>query len=406
MTDPGTRAAIGIDDDVRRSLAPELEIERALGDGASARVFLARDTALDRMVTVKVLRPEVAASTQARARFEREARAAASIAHPHVSSVYRVGTLADGTPYLVMQYVHGRTLGQRLQAEGPLRSDEARRVMADVAEALHAAHARGVIHRDIRPENVLLDDETGCAIVCDFGIAALNEAWARDRPAKLTVAGQMLGDPRYVSPEQFAGEPVDEATDVYGLGVVAYEMVTGRVPFDDVDNRERAAARHAGKPVLLPDDVAAADAELARLIQHCLARDPRVRPKPRAIVQKLRARPDRRAGAPSEPPLLPLPRWVGRAWSELAYRRVPQWVAGTGAAALVCLELADQSVQRGAPEVLYRATMATGAAALLAAAILAWFHGARGEQRFSAVELVTLATLLGAWLVALYAIFA
>ncbi|HEX6589323.1 MAG TPA: serine/threonine-protein kinase [Longimicrobiales bacterium] len=406
MTDQRMRSAAGFDDDVRRALAPGLEIERALGDGASARVLLARDTALDRMVTVKLLRPEIAASAEARARFEREARAAASIAHPHVSSVYRVGALPDGTPYLVMQYVHGRTLAQRLQAEGPLRSDEARRVMADVAEALHAAHARGVIHRDIRPENVLLEDESGRAIVCDFGIAALNEAWARDRPAKLTLAGQMLGDPRYVSPEQFAGEPVDEATDVYGLGVVAFEMVTGRVPFDDVDLRERAAARHAGKPIVLPDHVASGDAELARLIQHCLARDPRVRPKPRAIVQKLRARPDRRTGAPVEPPLLPLPRWVGRAWTELAYRRVPQWVAATGAAALVCLELADQAVQRGAPEVLYRATMATGAAAVLAAAVLAWFHGARGEQRFRAAELVTLATLIGAWLVVLYAILA
>lgn len=403
MPDLGADSATQLDDAVRSALAPALEIERVLGHGASARVYLARDTALDRVVTVKVLRPEVAGSREALARFEREARAAASIDHPRVSSIYHFGVLPGGNPYLVMRYVRGRTLQQRLTAEGVLSPEEARTVVADVAEALDAAHAKGVIHRDIRPDNILLDEETGHATVVDFGIATVNEAWAHARPTKLTATGQILGDPRYVSPEQFAGARVDECTDVYSLGVVAFEMITGTLPHGELDDRAARVARLDGKPGVVPPAIALVDPLLADLIQRCLAREPAARPKPRSIAHRLRA------GTGSSPaalhPALPLPAWVERSWNALAYRRVPQWVGATAAAGMVLLGIADEAGERGMPQVLFTATLATMIPAVLAAAVLAWFHGARGDQRFAKAELLILVVIVAGWLITLAAIF-
>src|SRR6185295_7878104 len=146
---------------LRAALAPELELLRPIGAGGMAEVFLAREAALKRVVAVKVLSVELADSPEARARFEREAQAVASLSHPNIVAVHRVGKLDDGTPYFVMQFVEGRSMSDRLVQDGPLSVDETRRILGEVASALATAHSAGIIHRDIKPANILHEESTG-----------------------------------------------------------------------------------------------------------------------------------------------------------------------------------------------------------------------------------------------------
>ena len=383
------------------AFGPQLEIERLLGEGSTSRVYLARDVALDMPVTLKVLKPEVARSEEGRARFEREARAAANLAHPNISNVHRFGVLESGEPYLVIEYVRGRTLEERLAAEGPVDTVESRRILADIASALETAHRHGVIHRDIRPANILLDEQDGRAIVTDFGIAAVTEAWAHGRDAKLTKTGQLLGDPHYVSPEQFRGETVTVTTDVYSMALVAYEMLTGKRPHADAGAREAAVARLTAEPIRLPDSLRDLDPTLADLLTRSLAAEPGRRPSARSIAERLR-RPgiEDRAGFD-----MLLPEGLKWGWRALNRRRLPQWVAGTAAAGLLVLELVDQMGEnRVLPEVSYRLALSGVVAATTAAAVLAWFHGERGEQRLRATELWLLLLVAAAWAAALVAI--
>ena len=198
-------------------------IESLLGEGADATVYRAEDRRLGRRVAVKFLRPELRADPTFVARFEREARSAARLEHPGIVAVYDCGEYA-GTYFLVLQYIAGRDLRARLRAAAPLPTEEALRIAAEVAEALGAAHARGVVHRDVKPANILLD-ERGRTHVTDFGIARL-----LDVPA-LTASRALVGTPHYLAPEQATGEAITPATDVYALGVVLFEMLTGRRPF-------------------------------------------------------------------------------------------------------------------------------------------------------------------------------
>src|SRR5688500_12718957 len=153
-----------------------------------------------------VRRPELGMDGAPRRRFEREARSAASLTHPNVVSVHRLGRLADGTPYLVMTYVNGRTLADRLKAEGLMPEPEARSLLTQMASALAAAHKKGIVHRDVRPANVLVEEETGRFLLSDFGIAGLLEGEGSEQ--RLTRTGQIIGEPRYASPEQLRGEKV------------------------------------------------------------------------------------------------------------------------------------------------------------------------------------------------------
>jgi WD40 repeat protein len=200
-----------------------------LGRGGMGIVLLAYDQELQRTVALKVLPPD-RADERARARFVREARAAAGIVHDNVVPVYAVASGPDGSPYLVMQYVEGPTLRQRIKAEGRLDPYEAARVCAQAAEGLAAAHRAGLVHRDIKPANIILDRAQGRAKIMDFGLAR-----ATSLPAGLTQAGTVLGTPEYMSPEQVQEpERVDGRTDVYSLGVTLYEALTGEVPFRGV----------------------------------------------------------------------------------------------------------------------------------------------------------------------------
>jgi tRNA A-37 threonylcarbamoyl transferase component Bud32 len=319
--------ATGPDATVLAELQPDLEVLRLLGSGDTANVYLAREPALQRLVAVKVLRSEVAADTVARQRFEREAQSAARISHPNVTAIYRVGRLAGDVPYMVMEYIDGRTVRDILDSGTAFQYPEARKLLASVAAALCAAHDRGIVHRDVRPGNVFVENRTGRAVIGDFGIAALLESGAASA-ARLTVVGVKLGETRYMSPEQIRGEQVTEQTDVYAFGILAYEVLSGRGPYDAKGEAEMIAAHLQREPLKLRDLRGDVDAPVAALIERCLAKDPNRRPRAQEIAGALSA-PTATVAAYAED-LGP----IGQLLEELRRRRVYKVLVGYGAFAL------------------------------------------------------------------------
>src|SRR5215468_5537141 len=211
--------------DLQDALAGEYSLERELGRGGMGIVYLAREVQLDRLVAIKVLPEAFAARADVRERFLREARMPASLSHPHIVPIYRVGE-SKGFVFFVMAYVNGETLGDRLRSRGPLPAAAAARLMREVAWALSYAHGRGIVHRDIKPDNILIETETGRALVSDFGIARGAEETAISDP------GRVMGTAQFMSPEQAAGEALDGRSDLYSLGVVSYLALSGKLPFD------------------------------------------------------------------------------------------------------------------------------------------------------------------------------
>ncbi len=221
MTDPFTASRDLTD------LSSEYMLFAELGRGATAVVYRGRDRALQRDVAIKVVHPRYAADAdKAIERLEREARTAARLQHPNIVAVYAVRRISDGGLALIMQLVPGRTLKQVLIDEGPLDPARAERILHDIAEALSYAHAAGVIHRDVKPENIFLDVITDHALLSDFGIAHSNEE------SRLTLTGAAIGTPAYMAPEQIDGAPADARSDVYSLGLVAWEMLVGERPWE------------------------------------------------------------------------------------------------------------------------------------------------------------------------------
>ena len=260
---------------VQESLSDTHTIERELGGGGMSRVFVADEHRLGRKVVVKVLAPELAAAMSAE-RFEREIRLAASLQQANILPVISAGDL-DGLPFYTMPFVEGESLRARL-AEGPVPIAQAVDILRDVAKALSYAHARGVVHRDIKPDNILLSGHT--AVVADFGIAKAIVA-AQEKPvgATLTQLGTAVGTPAYMAPEQAAGDPdTDHRADVYAYGCMAYEMLAGQSPFAGLPPHKLLAAHMNETPrdvrELRPD----CPAPLAALVMHCLAKDPDQRP--------------------------------------------------------------------------------------------------------------------------------
>ena len=202
---------------------PEFKIVRLLGEGAMARVYVAREAALRRLVAIKVLNSEVAEDEIARKRFERESRSAAKIRHQNVATVYRVGSLDDETPFMIMEYIEGKNLADALKAEGVMTVEQACRTLGQLASALAAAHENGIVHRDVKPENVVRERDSDRIVLTDFGIAGILET-GTETITRLTKQGQLLGDPRYMSPEQLLGESVTDESDVYSLGIMGYEL--------------------------------------------------------------------------------------------------------------------------------------------------------------------------------------
>jgi eukaryotic-like serine/threonine-protein kinase len=204
-------------------LLDRYEVGRLLGAGGMAEVFEGRDRLLARRVAIKVLQAQFVRDPSFLIRFKREAQAAASLSHPNIVGVYDTGT-EDGTHFIVMEYVDGRTLKEVIRAEGPLYPERAAEICADVCSALAAAHARGLIHRDIKPGNVMLTPE-GKVKVMDFGIARATTS------ETITQTAAVVGTAQYISPEQAQGQTVDYRSDLYSLGCCLYEMLTGTVPF-------------------------------------------------------------------------------------------------------------------------------------------------------------------------------
>jgi tRNA A-37 threonylcarbamoyl transferase component Bud32 len=199
-------------------------IEAEIGQGGMARVFRARQTSLNRTVALKVLAPELARDALFVQRFRQEAMIAAALEHPNIAPIYDVGQ-ADGESYIAMRFIPGRSLADVLRQEGRLSLERAQRILEQVANALDYAHSRGVVHRDLKPANIILDSNDQ-AVLVDFGIARAADS------AQLTRVGQVPGTPGYMSPEQVRGEAVDYRTDLYSLGILAFELLSGRTPFN------------------------------------------------------------------------------------------------------------------------------------------------------------------------------
>jgi len=245
-----------------RLIAGRYRVERRLGGGGMAEVFLARDATLGRLVAVKVLRERFADDEQFVERFHREARAAAALNHPNVVAVHDRGGSA-GSSYIVMEYVPGETVKELVQRAGRLSPAAARVIELDLLAALQAAHDGGIVHRDVTAQNVLLTED-GRVKVTDFGIARFGSS-------TLTSTGVVMGTSRYLSPEQARGEPTDERSDLYSAGVVLFEMLTGRLPFEG-NNDLAIALRHANEPApaptaLVPDLPPALDAFIGRALR-------------------------------------------------------------------------------------------------------------------------------------------
>jgi serine/threonine-protein kinase len=266
-------------DQLGAALGPAYTIERELEGGGMARVFVAFDDTLQRRVAVKVL-PEHMAAAVSVDRFRREILLSAGLQHPHIVGVLSAG-IADGLPYFVMPYVDGESLGTRLLTRGRLTVPQTVSIMKDVARALAYAHERGVVHRDIKPHNILL--ASGAATVTDFGVAkALSSAQrsGEGRSATLTDAGTSLGTPLYMAPEQAAADPdVDHRADIYAFGVTAYEMLVGAPPFAGLGARALMTARMTEDPPHVCSVRPDVPKVLADLVMRCLERDPADRPQ-------------------------------------------------------------------------------------------------------------------------------
>ena len=248
---------------LQRALAGRYSLERELGRGGMGIVYLARDVALDRPVAIKLLPPAMASQPALRERFLREARTAASLSHPNIVPIHAVDE-AGGLVFFVMSYLDGETLGEQIRSRGPVTPQAAARVLQEVAWALGYAHGRGVVHRDIKPDNIMMERGSGRAVVMDFGIAAAGDAGA----------GEVLGTAQYVSPEQANGDPVDGRSDIYSLGVVGFLALSGRLPFDAPDTAG-LLAMHITKPApSLASIAAGVPGRLARTVDRCLAKSP------------------------------------------------------------------------------------------------------------------------------------
>ncbi len=341
------------------SLIGRYRIVERIGRGGMGTVYLARDPALDRLVALKLLPHHLGADSVATRRFVDEARAASALDHPHIATVYEIGEADDGRLFIAMAYCEGGTLRQRL-ADGPLPVDAAVEIARQVVEGLAAAHDRGIVHRDIKPENLVFGPQ-GAVRIVDFGVAKIAEGG-------LTRTGASLGTVAYMSPEQTRGGPVDHRTDVWSLGVVLYEMLTGRRPFGGERNEAVIFGIRNDVPSALGGSV---PAPLAAIVQRCLEKDPERRYASAAELREALLGASRQEPAGWRP-RLPRPTWrrglaaaaaivvLGLVYGLVSLRGVPRVMEASGAAG-------DAFAERG--WVLVSDLEATDAAADVALAV-------------------------------------
>ena len=322
---------------LREALGSAYTLEGEIGRGGMGVVYRARDERLKRPVAIKVLPPELAYRADIRQRFLREAETAARLSHPNIVPIHAVGE-KDDLVFFVMGLVDGESLGARIKRRGRLSLDESRRVMREAADALSAAHQQGVIHRDVKPDNILLDGTRGRVMVTDFGIAKALTA----EGGTLTEAGVAIGTPAYMSPEQAAGDrEIDGRSDLYSLGVVAYQMIAGDLPFQAPTVPALLMKQITETPMALDRKRPETPVELSQTVMRCLEKDPEDRwPTADALRRALETntytapppragRSPRRTQAPTRPldslaPQSPPPRAAARVSAALdrASRRV------------------------------------------------------------------------------------
>jgi hypothetical protein len=263
---------------LQEALGTRVLLVRIIGEGGMGRVYLARDPQLRRFVAVKVLLQTPGAEGEAHARFQREAQSVAAVSHANVVAIHGVGELPDGTPYFIMQHVAGGSMADRLASSGPLPIELAERVLGDVAAGLAAAHRRGIVHRDVKPANVLWDEDGERATVSDFGIAALHRPDGDESDMRITGSGMAVGSPTYMSPEQLLAEPVTPKSDIYALGLLGYELLTGHGPYLARAPNEIVAAHLRHVPRRITEQRPDVPPDLEMLLLRCLAKDPAERP--------------------------------------------------------------------------------------------------------------------------------
>ena len=314
---------------VERALSSHYELDREIGRGGMGVVYRARDRRLKRIVAIKVLPPELAFRSEIKTRFLREAETAAQLNHPNIVDIYAVDE-AEGIVYFVMAYITGDNLAKRLHDHGTLGVEETRRTLRDVADALAYAHERGVIHRDIKPDNILIDGQSGRPMVTDFGIArAVSEGDSR-----LTATDIAIGTPTYMSPEQAAGErTIDGRSDLYSLGVLGYQMLTGEPPF--VANSTPAIlVKHISEtPTSVEQRRSDVPPDLARLIMTLLEKDPVNRlPSAAAVVVALDTgrMPERTAQQSARVAAAATPALAGRSDAPVSYASQAEPLYGSG----------------------------------------------------------------------------
>ncbi len=351
-----------IREQLQSSLGEMYTIERELGGGGMSRTYVAMERALSRRVVVKILSPELAAGVSVE-RFKREILLAAQMQHPHVVPVLSSGD-AGGLPWFTMPYVEGESLRVRL-ARGPLAIGEAVSVLRDVARALAFAHSHGVVHRDIKPDNVLLSQ--GSATVTDFGIAkAISAARAAAPGATLTMAGTSIGTPAYMAPEQAAGDPnIDHRSDIYAFGAMAYEVLAGRPPFEGSSPAKLLGAHLAEKPRDVRELRGDIPEPLAALVMQCLEKDPAARPQEARDLARVLDSVTSSGAATAAPGVLAGRIRVGRALAVWA-----------GATALVALTAWAATVVIGLPDWVLPGSLGVMLAGLPAIGFTAWVQRA------------------------------
>lgn len=269
---PATVKSESDEDPLRHALEAKLSgqyrVLRLLGHGGMGAVYLARDLTLEREVAIKVVKPASDAQGMYD-RFRREAKTAAKLSHPNIVPLHAFGEI-DGMPYFVMGFVRGESLADRMRRDGKLPEEDARRILVEIAGALDHAHRLGVVHRDVKPDNVLLEDATGRALLTDFGIAK-----TMSHGETLTQHGSVVGTPHFMSPEQAAGRPdIDGRSDIYSLGIMGYAMLTGRLPFEGNSARDVLVKHMTQEPASLRSLVPTVSDSMLQSVERSMAKDP------------------------------------------------------------------------------------------------------------------------------------
>jgi eukaryotic-like serine/threonine-protein kinase len=264
---------------IGKEIAGQFRILQRIGSGGMGAVYKAEQPDMNRFVAIKILHPKYVSRPDLVSRFRREARAMSHLSHPNTARVYMYGQLEDNACYIVMEYLEGKNLAQVTRAEGKLEPARAVNIMVQVCGALEEAHRQGMVHRDLKPENIFLTSQGGIADfpkVLDFGLAKVTQREMRPGSLILTQEGMVFGTPEFMSPEQARGQQLDARSDIYSLGCILYEMLTGKLPFDAAQPMDYLALQIRGTPIPLGERIAGLNLPegLDKVVMKTIEKDP------------------------------------------------------------------------------------------------------------------------------------